>query len=246
MDVQRFEVVDKIEISRRLSSKFQASDAPLQKDVAHLAGVPTSTLSQWLAGDIPSGAVQVSSVGCALGMRPDELYLEDHIFKARKSGAPNAGGDTAAELSDLCAAADKLADFTGPEGVRMLTDHCKRLVESFVAQATSKIKPALPSGQPALAAPRSSPLYISEKLRLSDEEARAFRQYLATQAKTMPWERPLTIALRKIATLLSRGSALRKPLQGPGTKVEVLGPAAKDESSGVPRRRPTGRRTEDH
>lgn len=77
------DVVKREEVARRIRAARE-TNGMRQADVALKTGLQQGLLSQWESGKIPEGACEVTAVGLCVGLRPDELYLEDVSSRARK------------------------------------------------------------------------------------------------------------------------------------------------------------------
>jgi len=110
--------------------------------------------------------------------------------------------------------------------------------------ATPKEERSVPKkAKPASASSAASgaPMTLSPELRLTKTEEDALLHWLLLQVRTMPIERPLTKAVRKIAMQLSGDTDLLKFAAVPGQVVEVASNSSTDAptpETPAPRRQP--------
>lgn len=126
-------VVDRSEVAARLRTAREALGLR-QADAGAQVGKPPQLVSQWEAGAVPEGAVDVTRLGVVLGLTPNELYLEDPTARLRgqaKGLLPASEEPAAMALLVELAELTKLA---GPGLVELFRHHAAGLRESFAAQ----------------------------------------------------------------------------------------------------------------
>lgn len=220
----------------RLEQAYKAKGFSTLKDFAEKKDYKYSTVWGWKNFE-PSYA-EISRLARDLDVTPCFLAFGSDKPTARDEAEELALAQwrkiPEAKRADVLAALTAVAGVAPDSELILLGEKAKAK-----AEARAAAKPAPPSAAPA------APPSISSTLQLSREEARALRAWLGTQVKTMPIERPLTKAIRKIASLTGPGSALRAPEPDRDRVPAVPDPAAAGESSGAAPAPPPGRRKAD-
>lgn len=214
-------IVGREEVAARLKAAREALGLR-QVDAATQAGKPQQIVSQWEAGAVPEGAVDVTRLGVVLGLSPNELYLEgsDTRLRGHAKGLLPASEEPAAlsllvELSELT----KLA---GLGMVELFRSHAAGLRASFEAQLAGRAPWSAESGA-----------------RLpSQEEVDQLAGNLTELALGGLAERPEALLAADVAKRLGLLAALLPPGEDAGAppRSEAAGPAGAAAGSGSPER----------
>lgn len=217
-----YKVVDVTEVMSAIKNTREAQGLS-HEDLAKRVGMDKTTIYKWERDGREGGCCQVARVLLALGLTPNQVLLEETSLEkqAAEMVRPELQDDVRRVVLALVML-DRMCEGAPDGPVKVFAEHVEGLNRQFLG---AKATPAAPS------LPRASEPHISSTLLLSEEEARALRTYIGSQVKSMPSERPLTKAFRKIAMLSGRGAALRALPPGQAQVPASPDPAVKNESS---------------
>lgn len=228
---EHLKVVDQVEVAARLV-RARKKIGLRQVDVSKLSGKVQAVVSQWEAGQIPAGAVEITALGCLLGVRPDDLYLASpgSSQRARYRRLLEDGELTPTDEADAMAFLDTLAKLSKllPGVAALYRDQAAGLHRAFLARLEGR-------------APES-PEY--EPLPLTGEEVAALRQDLLAFQVGIPAGSDGAKRARAVKHWLDRLSVAQPPATPTDTAPPSPAPGESRASGGAaPGDRPLDRKT---